>query len=136
MKSKLRKIVIDNLTYLYVVTDNHHLGTATNTLTLKIFLTGHKQTPLIIDFLTEGQYYWLGHDLMRSPLLWGVSLNNNLTRKLTEVNLNEPKYIRKLILIGKEKGWLGTNKIEKQNGLHYLETLGYDTINLLPTETR
>lgn len=58
MKNKLRKITIDNLVYLYSVTDKYHLGTEINTLTVKIFLNRQKQTPLIIDFLTLDHYPW------------------------------------------------------------------------------
>lgn len=125
MKSKLRKITIDNLVYLYSVTDKYHLGTETNTLTVKIFLNGQKQTPLIIDFLTLDHYH------MGQILKTGVKLKNNFKKIDENVNINEPKYIRELILQGRKKGWIGTNKIEKQDGLNYLTELGYETDILL-----
>ncbi|MBO9701141.1 MAG: hypothetical protein J7604_13095 [Sporocytophaga sp.] len=57
MKSKLRKIIIDSLEYLYSVTDKYHSENESNTLTVKVYLSGHKQTPLIIEFLTYEDYY-------------------------------------------------------------------------------
>ena len=120
MRSKLRKITIDNLEYLYSVTDKYHSGTETNTLTLKVYLNGQKQTPLIIDFLTLDHYY------MGQILKSGVSLVNRITSLSENVNINEPKYIRQLILKGIKNGWTGTNQVEKQNGLNYLIDLGYE----------
>lgn len=70
MKNKLRKIVIDNLKYLYVVTDKYHSENETNTLTLKVFLEGYKQSPLVIDFLTFNNYY-MGQVLKQNnSILW------------------------------------------------------------------
>jgi hypothetical protein len=63
----------------------------------------------------------------------GVKLTNNIKNTEDNVNINEPKYIRELILQGRENGWTGTNKLEKQNGLNYLTKLGYETDILLPT---
>jgi hypothetical protein len=126
MKNKLRRITIEDLVYLYSVTDKYRLGTETNTLTIKVFLEGQKLTPLIIEFLTLDHYH------MGQILKSGVKLTNTI--KITEenVNINEPKYIRELILQGRKNGWTGTNKIEKQNGLNYLTELGYETDILLP----
>ena len=127
MKSTLRKITIEKLDYLYSVTDTYHSENETNTLSVKIFLSGQKQTPLIIEFLTLDHYY------MGQILKSGVKLTNIIKNAEDIVNINEPKYIRELILLGRESGWTGTNKIEKQNGLHYLTKLGYETDILLPT---
>lgn len=126
MKNKLRKITIEDIVYLYSVTDKYHLGTETNTLTVKVFLEGHKQTPLIIEFLTLEHYY------MGQILKSGVKLTNKIKSTDDNVNINEPKYIRELILHGQKNGWTGTNKIEKQNGLNYLTELGYEIDILLP----
>ncbi|MBT2620841.1 hypothetical protein [Chryseobacterium sp. ISL-6] len=126
MKNKLRKITIEDVVYLYSVTDKYHLGTETNTLTVKVFLDRQKQTPLIIEFLTVDHYY------MGQILKSGVKLTNILKSTDDLVNMNEPKYIRELILQGRKNGWTGTNKIEKQNGLNYLTELGYETDILLP----
>lgn len=112
--------------YLYSVSDQFHSGTETNTLTVKIFLSGEKQTPLIIDFLTFDEY------IMGQPLKSGITLMNAVTDSLENVNINEPKYIQKLIVKGIEKGWNGKNKMEKQNGLTYLSELGYDIDTLKP----
>lgn len=126
MKSKLRKIIVDNLEYLYSVTDQYHPGTETNTLTVKIFLSGQKQTPLIIDFRT------LDHYFIGQPLKSGISLVNTITNSTEEVNINEPKYIREFILQGRKNNWTGTNIIEKQNGLNYLLELGFTIDQLKP----
>ncbi|CAD0221031.1 hypothetical protein [Chryseobacterium sp. JV274] len=128
MKNKLRKITINTIEYLYSVTDQFHSETATNTLTVKIFLNGQKKTPLIIKFLTA-DYYMMGQ-----PLKSGVKLINKITGSEDEVNLNEPKYIKQFILLGLKKGWLGTHSIEIQNGLHYLNELGFETDKLIPGE--
>lgn len=107
MKNKLRKIIIDQIEYLYSVTDQFHSGTETNKLTVKIFLSGEKQTPLIIDFLTIDDY------LAGQPLKSGINLMNTITNSQQSINLNEPKYIQQLIVKGIEKGWSGQNKMEK-----------------------
>ncbi|MCQ9635994.1 hypothetical protein MP477_13630 [Chryseobacterium sp. WG23] len=125
MKRKLRKIHINNREYLYSVTDTYHAGTETNTLTVRIFLSGQKKTPLIIEFLTSDDYF------MGQPLQSGIILINKITSSEDEVNFNEPGYIRQLILQGQKKGWTGTNAMEKQNGLDYLAELGYETDQLI-----
>jgi hypothetical protein len=48
------------------------------------------------------------------------------------VNLNQPKYIREVILYGLNKGWTGKNSIEILNGLSFLSELGYKIDTLLP----
>lgn len=53
MKTKLRRIVVDKLEYFYSVTSKYHLGTETNTLRVKVFLNGQKQTPLIIGYFEK-----------------------------------------------------------------------------------
>lgn len=126
MKSKLRKIVVNHLEYLYSVTDQYHPGTETNTLTVKIFLSGQKQTPLIIDFLTLDNYF------IGQPLQSGINLINTRTNSMEEVNINEPKYIREFILLGQKNDWTGTNTVEKQNGLSYLLELGFEIDQLKP----
>ena len=126
MKSKLRKISIENLEYLYSVSNKYNLENQTNTLTVRIYLSGYKQTPLVVDFLTIDNYY------MGQLLNSGVSLANKLTNMTDTVNINEPKYIRELILQGQKNGWTGNNKMEKQNGLNYLTELGYDAEALKP----
>ncbi|SIO38912.1 hypothetical protein SAMN05421769_4055 [Chryseobacterium scophthalmum] len=126
MKNKLRRITIEDLVYLYSVTDKYHLGTETNTLTVKVFLEGRKQTPLIIEFLTLDHYH------MGQILKSGVELTNTIKNTNDKININEPKYIKELILQGRKNGWVGTNKMENQNGLKYLTELGYETDILLP----
>ncbi|OXA93499.1 hypothetical protein [Flavobacterium hercynium] len=128
MKSKLRKIVIDNLMYLYIVSDKYNSESQTNTLTVKVFLEGYKPTPLTIDFIT------LDHYFMGQILKSGVKLINRMRNIEDTVNLNEPKYIRELILQGQKNGWKGTNKFANQNGLEYLTQLGYETDILQPVK--
>ncbi len=118
--------MIDQIEYLYFVEDHFHAGTETNTLTVKIFLSGEKKTPLIIDFLTFNDYF------VGQPLKSGINLINRITNSTETVNINEPKYIQKLIVQGREKGWNGKNKMEKQNGLDYLAELGYEIDPLKP----
>lgn len=126
MKNKLRKIIINNIEYVYSVTNQFHSETETNTLTVKVFLRGQKQTPLIIKFVTADDY------MMGQPLKSGVKLVNKLTSSEDEVNLNEPKYIKQLIVLGLKKGWSGFNSIDIQNGLDYLNELGFETGKLVP----
>ena len=125
MKNKLRKIVIDNNEYLYSVTDQLNAGTETNTLTLKIFLSGQKLTPLIIEFVTVEHY------IVGQPLKSGIKLINKITNSEDEVNMNEPKYIRQFILLGLKNGWSGVNSIAVQDGLDYLNQLGFETDQLI-----
>ncbi|MEO8535285.1 MAG: hypothetical protein ABI441_16120 [Flavobacterium sp.] len=126
MKSKLRKIVVNDLEYLYSVNNKYHLGTETCTLTIKVFLREQKQTPLIIDFLTV-EHYFVGQVLNT-----GINLINKITNSTDLINLNEPNYIRNLILLGQKHGWIGINKIENQDGLNYLAEMGYETEVLKP----
>lgn len=124
MKSKLRKIIINAIEYLYSVSDQHHSETKTNTLTIKVFLAGQKQNPLIIKFMTVDNY------IMGQPLKSGVMLMNKNTCSEDEVNVNKPQYIKQFILLGLKKGWSGFNSMEIQNGLDYLSELGFQTDQL------
>jgi hypothetical protein len=126
MKNKLRKITIDDLEYLYSTTTKYNLGTNTNRFIVRIYLSNEKKTPLIIDFLTIDDFY------IGQPLNTGIDVINKITNKVDRLNLNEPKYIRKLILHGRKNGWNGLNKISKQNGLDYLIDFGYEIDSLKP----
>jgi len=126
MKNKFRKITICNLIYLYNITNQFQPENSTNTLTLKVFLSGHKKTPLIIEFMTID-------DCIRGQLLnSGINMKNTKTDTTEIVNINKPKYIRELILLGIKNGWTGFNKIDNQNGLSFLEELGFMTTDLSP----
>lgn len=125
MKNKLRKIVINTIEYLYRVTDQFHSETQTNTLTLKIFLSGQKLTPLIIQFVTVEHY------IVGQPLKSGIKLINKIKNSEDEVNMNEPKYIRQFILLGLKNGWSGVNSIAVQDGLDYLNQLGFETDQII-----
>ena len=120
MKSKLKKITIDKKKYLYSIATKYEAETKRNNLTIKVFLSGQKSTPLTVSFLTSDNFL-LGH-----PLKTGITLKNKIENAATRINLNEPKYIRQIILGGLESGWTGTNKIADQNGLTYLENWGFD----------
>ncbi|MBP1167412.1 hypothetical protein JOE44_004296 [Chryseobacterium sp. PvR013] len=126
MKSKLRKITINAVEYLYSVSDQYHSETKTNTLTVKVFFKGQKQTPLIIKCMTVDDY------IMGQPLKSGVKLMNKITCSEDEVNLNKPQYIKQFILLGLQKGWSGFNSMEIQNGFDYLNELGFETDPLKP----
>lgn len=120
MKGDIRKIVVNQAEYIYRVSDKYDPETGLNTLTVKVFLKGVKRTPLIICFLTEEDYR-VGQRLNKN-----VRLLHKPTNSEEWVNLNEPGYIRRLIELGIEQGWNGTNNIEIQNGMTYLTELGYD----------
>jgi len=125
MKDKLRKIVINEVEYVYLITGKY-LGNDRSKLTVRIYLSGYKQTPLIIEFVTPDDSYC-------GPLLnTGICLKNKQTGTIDKVNLNEPKYIRQLILSGLIKGWTGENKMPKQDGIQYLKELGYEVEPLIP----
>ncbi|PWN70250.1 hypothetical protein C1631_009705 [Chryseobacterium phosphatilyticum] len=124
MKTRLRKISINDTQYLYLVKDQYHSGTETNTLTVKIFLSGQKRTPLVINFMTRDHY------IVGQPLKSGVELMNTITNVTENINLNEPKYIRQFIEIGQQNGWTGNNAIAIQNGIGYLTQLGFETNQL------
>jgi len=128
MKKKLRKIVVNNLEFLYALGNRYNKENATNILTVKVYLSGQKHTPLIIKFLTIDDYY------IGQPLNSGIELENRNINKPENVNLNQPFYIGQLILLGINKGWTGKNSIGIQNGLAYLEELGYNTRILKPVK--
>ncbi|MFB9078065.1 hypothetical protein ACFFLS_18940 [Flavobacterium procerum] len=130
MKNKFRKIVIEDFQYLYTLTDKYHSENQTNTLTIRIFLKDYKQNALVLDFLT------IDHPYMGQILKSGVALKNILTDTVDIVNLNEPKYIRQLILHAKKNGWQGHSKIDKQDGLSYLAALGYEVQILIPNQSK
>lgn len=120
MKGHIRKIVVNQKAYVYRVSDQFHPETSLNTLTVKVFLSGMKQTPLTLSFLTMPDFY-VGQILNKN-----VSLFHKPTNSTHVVNLNEPGYIRQLIELANEKGWTGMNRIDHQNGMDYLDELGYD----------
>lgn len=124
MKGNLRKIVVHDLLFLYTVSDQHHFGKELNTLTVKVFLSGEKKTPLIIEFLTRDDYF-LGQVLNKH-----VEIFHRPSESIRTLNLNEPEYIRQLIEFAFEKGWNGKNRIGVQNGIDWLNELGYDVTEL------
>ena len=128
MKQKLRKLVHKNKEYLYRVNTAYNTkGDNTSLLSVRIFLNGEKNTPLCVDFIT------VEDDFMGQPLNGNIKLLNKTTQTEDLINLNEPKYIPKLIDWAETKGWTGSQKITPLNGLLFLQSLGYDT---LPIETQ
>ena len=128
MKQKLRKLVHKGQEYLYRVNTAYNTkGDNTSLLSVRIFLSGEKNTPLCIDFIT------IEDEFMGQPLNGNINLLNKTTQTEDNINLNEPKYIPKLIDWAETKGWTGSQKITPLNGLLFLQSLGYDT---LPIETQ
>ena len=121
MKQKLRKLIHKEKEYLYRINTVYNTKKDnTSLLSVRIFLEGEKNTPLCINFITIEDKY------MGQPLNGNISLLNKNTQTKEIINLNEPKYIPKLIDWGEEQGWKGDNKIPPLNGLLFLELLGYD----------
>ena len=121
MKQKLRKLIHKDKEYLYRINTAYNTKKdSTSLLSVRIFLAGEKNTPLCIDFITIEDKY------MGQPLNGNISLLNKNTQTKETINLNEPKYIPKLIDWAEEQGWKGDNKISPLNGLLFLEFLGYD----------
>ena len=121
MKQKLRKLIHKDKEYLYRINTVYNTKKDnTSLLSVRIFLAGEKNTPLCINFITIDDKY------MGQPLNGNINLLNKNTQTKETINLNEPKYIPKLIDWGEEQGWKGDNKIPPLNGLLFLELLGYD----------
>ena len=121
MKQKLRKLIHKDKEYLYRINTAYNTKKdSTSLLSVRIFLAGEKNTPLCINFITIDDKY------MGQPLNGNINLLNKNTQTKETINLNEPKYIPKLIDWGEEQGWKGDNKIPPLNGLLFLEFLGYD----------
>ena len=121
MKQKLRRLIHKDKEYLYRINTVYNTKKdSTSLLSVRIFLEGEKNTPLCINFITIEDKY------MGQPLNGNISLLNKNTQTKETINLNEPKYIPKLIDWGEEQGWKGDNKIPPLNGLLFLEFLGYD----------
>ena len=128
MKQKLRKLIHKEKEYLYRINTAYNTKKDnTSLLSVRIFLAGEKNTPLCIDFITIEDKY------MGQPLNGNIKLLNKTTQTEDLINLNEPKYIPKLIDWAETKGWTGSQKITPLNGLLFLQSLGYDT---LPIETQ
>ena len=122
MKQKLRKLVHKGQEYLYRINTAYNTkGDNTSLLSVRIFLSGEKNTPLCIDFIT------IEDEFMGQPLNGNINLLNKTTQTEDNINLNEPKYIPKLIDWAETKGWTGSQKITPLNGLLFLQSLGYDT---------
>lgn len=125
MKKKLRKIVVGNSIFLYVVKEKYSPADKMSQLSLRIFLNGQKNNPLLLEFRTKDDFF------LGSLLNAGVHLHNSTTNVIELVNINRPKYIRAFIESGLKAGWTGFNKIEVQDGLLYLLQMGFQMEELL-----
>lgn len=122
MKQKLRKLVHKDKEYLYRVDTIYNRKRDHNSLlSVRIFLSGEKNTPLCVDFIT------VEDEFMGQLLNGNINLLNKTTQTEDTINLNEPKYIPKLIDWAETQGWTGSNKTAPLNGLLFLQSLGYDT---------
>ena len=129
MKQKLRRLIHKDKEYLYRINTAYNTKKDnTSLLSVRIFLAGEKNTPLCIDFITIEDKY------MGQPLNGNISLLNKNTQTKETINLNEPKYIPKLIDWGTVQGWIASNKTAPLNGLLFLQLLGYDTTPLQTKE--
>ena len=129
MKQKLRKLIHKDKEYLYRINTAYNTKKdCTSLLSVRIFLAGEKNTPLCINFITIDDKY------MGQPLNGNISLLNKNTQTKETINLNEPKYIPKLIDWGTVQGWIASNKTAPLNGLLFLQLLGYDTTPLQTKE--
>ncbi|MBC9909976.1 hypothetical protein [Chitinophaga varians] len=119
MKNKLRRMVINDRIYLYRI-QKRYVSPLQGWVILKVFLEGYRLTPLVVECLVAEDL------ILGNPLFTGTKLFNKNTQAFCEVNLNYPRFIRELIECGFSRGWTGIEKIDKQDGLVYLEELGYD----------
>ena len=116
MKQKLRKLVHKDKEYLYRVdTAYNRKGDHNSLLSVRIFLSGEENTPLCVDFIT------VEDEFMGQPLNGNIKLLNKTTQTEENINLNEPKYIPKLIDWAEIQGWTGSQKIAALNGLLFLQ---------------
>ena len=119
MKQKLRKLIHKDKEYLYRVdTVYNRKGDHNSLLSVRIFLSGEENTPLCVDFIT------VEDEFMGQPLNGNIKLFNKITQTEDTINLNEPKYIPKLIDWAETKGWTGTQKITPLKGLLFFAIIG------------
>lgn len=126
----LRRIIVEDNLYLYKMSGEVNAVTGDCSMSLRIFLSGYKQTPLVINFCS-----W-DDPVIGFPLNSGFPLFNSVTEQEEILNLNRPKYIRESIVYGKTKGWNGKNKLEPVDGLKMLTDLGYDVSILIPKKDK
>lgn len=125
MKKKIRKIVIENNTYLYR-TLQKQIRPDLSRFILRVFLEHARSNPLVIEFLVREGY------ITGNPLNMGVMLFNYKTQGYCYLNMNYPRYVREMILLGLKKGWTGTSLLNVPDGITWLQELGFDTTDLVP----
>lgn len=123
MKNKLRKISIEGTAFLYKIQTKYE--SHVHNLMLKIFKKDCP-VPLVINFSTWDDLI-LGH-----PLKTGFELRNRETLKMENINLHKPSIVRLLILKGIKSGWNGQKDIGIQNGIEWLDAVGYEAKVLSP----
>lgn len=116
MKKKLRKIVVNECTYLWRI-DEKFIGVELipNQYTAKvkviIFKEGLKNTPLTVIF-----------NVMEDAIS-----GTRVTSSRSETNLHKPKNIRMLIEEGLSLGWTPeSTELLLENGLEIYEKFGYE----------
>lgn len=117
-KNKLRLISIEGKEYLWKVETGYELiDESTREYKTHVhftcYLHGHKNTPLIIKFVT-----------------WECPVGGNplTSSSATNINLNKPSMARLLILGGIKEGWNGQHMRQVvENGKIILENAGINT---------
>ncbi|MCK5855807.1 MAG: hypothetical protein KAG56_11345 [Sulfurovaceae bacterium] len=114
MKNKLRKLVINKETYLWILkTDYNLVNEAIKEyeahVKVTVYLEGYKNTPLIVTFIAN-----------ENPVT-----GTEITSSGSEINLNKPSYIKLIILGGLANNWKPLiDKLSIANGFKILEEQG------------
>ena len=128
MKSKLRKIAVDETNYLYSVKDSYTRSSkdleASWTTTVRVFKDGCKNTPLELLFVTKDEY------ITGNPLKSNYSIDRN--GESHEFNIYRPWLISLLIREGLNKNWTGVNRLTINDGMRLLQEMNFDISKLLP----
>lgn len=127
MKKKLRKIIIQEKTYLYSLKESLCKKQVGGNLywknTLRIYVENYRQTPLVVYFFAKDDYY----------------MGNMLTKEIVDgLNIHYPSVIQKIINYAlTQENWQANNSgLTLHNGLSILQKLGYDISSINPqTET-
>lgn len=110
MKCKLRKIVINNIVYYYRYTCKYQKVSENDYNCISVFRAyscENKNTALTVKIETVSDYY----------------LGNILNAGVNGINFNCPSWARELILLGIDKGWNGTEKMDLLCSYEYLEQI-------------
>lgn len=119
MKKKIRTIIINEHTYIYVLKDSYQNEQCQ--ILLKITLQNQKNLALVYHFTT-----W-DDAIAGCPLLTGIELYHRKKQKKILYNLNHPTKVRELIEYGLCHKWTGEQTVEYKDGLNVLKYIGYDS---------